>query len=128
MAEKIKLVQGDSRPQLILSITDQDTGVPINLSESGTTVVVKLREAGVTAIKAEMLCGLLMGKVQEDGITVDYASPWNTPGAGGRVYMDWEPGALSNAGDYEGEIEITFSDGTVQTVYDLLKFKVREQF
>lgn len=127
MAEKIKLVQGDSRPQLILSITDQDTGVPINLSEVGTTVNVKLRESGSTAIKATMLCGLLMGKVLDDG-SVDYASPWNVPGAGGRVYMDWEPGALDNAGDYEGEIEITFPDGTIQTVYDLLKFKVREQF
>jgi hypothetical protein len=32
------------------------------------------------------------------------------------------------AGDYEGEIEITFADDQVQTVYDLLKFKVREDF
>jgi hypothetical protein len=32
------------------------------------------------------------------------------------------------AGDYEGEIEITFADGQVQTVYDLLKFKIREDF
>jgi hypothetical protein len=33
-----------------------------------------------------------------------------------------------DAGDYEGEIEITFADNQVQTVYDLLKFKVREDF
>jgi hypothetical protein len=32
------------------------------------------------------------------------------------------------AGDYEGEIQITFSDGQIQTVYDLLKFKVRSDF
>jgi len=32
------------------------------------------------------------------------------------------------AGDYEGEIQITFADTTVQTVYDLLKFKLREDF
>jgi hypothetical protein len=31
-------------------------------------------------------------------------------------------------GDYEGEIEITFPDGQIQTVYDPLKFKVREDF
>jgi hypothetical protein len=35
---------------------------------------------------------------------------------------------LGEAGDYEGEIQITFSDGTIQTVYDLLKFKLREDF
>mgnify|MGYP003345708111 CR=1 FL=1 len=35
---------------------------------------------------------------------------------------------LGDAGDYEGEIEITFSDATVQTVYDVLKFKLREDF
>jgi hypothetical protein len=31
-------------------------------------------------------------------------------------------------GDYEGEIEITFTDGQIQTVYDVLKFRVREDF
>jgi hypothetical protein len=31
-------------------------------------------------------------------------------------------------GDYEGEIEMTFSDGQIQTVYDTLRFKVREDF
>jgi hypothetical protein len=33
-----------------------------------------------------------------------------------------------SSGDYEGEIQITFFDGTIQTVYELLKFKVREDF
>jgi hypothetical protein len=32
------------------------------------------------------------------------------------------------AGEYEGEVEITFADGQIQTVYDVLKFKVREDF
>lgn len=127
MAEKIKLVAGDSRPQLIFSITDQDTGVPMNFSESETVVRVKLREAGATDIKATMTCGKLIGVVNTDG-TVDYSAPYNTPGSGGRVYMDWEPGALNTAGEYEAEIEIQFPDGTIQTVYDLLKFRVREQF
>jgi hypothetical protein len=127
MAEKIKLVAGDSRPQLILSITDQDTGVPMNFSEVGTAVKVKLRAAGDTAVKSTMTCGKLIGLVLTDG-SVNYDSPYNTPGSGGRVYMDWNPGALDTAGEYEAEIEITFTDGTIQTVYDLLKFRVREQF
>ena len=32
------------------------------------------------------------------------------------------------AGTYEGEIVITYSDGRVQTVFDRLKFKVRDDF
>ena len=40
-----------------------------------------------------------------------------------------DPTSLAgDAGDYEGEIEITFQDGQIQTVYDLLKFKLREEF
>jgi hypothetical protein len=40
-----------------------------------------------------------------------------------------EPTSLDGApGDYEGEIEITFADSTIQTVYDLLKFKLRQDF
>jgi hypothetical protein len=35
---------------------------------------------------------------------------------------------LTVAGDFEGEIEITFGDGQIQTLYDVLKFKIREDF
>jgi hypothetical protein len=46
------------------------------------------------------------------------------------VVFQWNPTTLSvPAGDYEGEIEVTFpSGGGIQTVYDLLKFKLREDF
>lgn len=127
MAEKIRLVQGDSRPQIILSLTDEFTGVPINLSANGTTVRMKLREAGATTTKAIMICGKLAGKQESDG-TITFTDPWDVPGSGGRLYMDWEPGALSSVGEYEAEIEITFEDNTVQTVYDILKFRVRGEF
>ena len=44
-------------------------------------------------------------------------------------YWSTDPTALDGPpGDYEGEIEINFSDGTIQTVYDPLKFKLREEF
>lgn len=127
MAEKIRLVAGDTRPQLIFSITDQETGIPFNFSQPTTAVRVKLREAGATAVKATMTCGKLTGVVNADG-TINYNAPYDVPGAGGRVFMDWDPTALNTAGEYEAEIEITYSDGTVQTVYEILKFKVREQF
>ena len=54
-----------------------------------------------------------------------------TDGMNGQVafYPDTAPEMLAGApGDYEGEIEITFADGQIQTVYDLLKFKIRQDF
>jgi hypothetical protein len=54
-----------------------------------------------------------------------------TNGAGGVVVFYWsdDPTSLNGAaGDYEGEIQITFADTTIQTVYELLKFKLRQDF
>lgn len=116
MAERIKLVQGDTRPRLVIDLADAATGEPLDVSDTGTTVVVKFREQGATALKATLACTKL--------ITAANA----TPGAGGRVQALWPAGALDAAGAFEGEIEITFADGSVQTVYDRLAFRVREEF
>lgn len=110
MAEKIKLVQGDTRPALVCAITDDTTGAAIDIT--GATVLLKFRQAGSTTLQAT-----LTGSV--------------TNGPAGQVafYPASDPAMLQGApGEYEGEIEITFADGQRQTVYDLLKFKVREDF
>lgn len=110
MAEKIKLVQGDTRPAIVCTITDEVTGVVVGLT--GATVSMKFRASGNTTLQATV-----------PGVVTD--------GAGGVVafYPASAPEMLTgDAGDYEGEITITFSDGSIQTVYDLLKFKLREDF
>lgn len=110
MAEKIKLVQGDTRPNLICHLTDENTGTVIPLV--GATVVMKFRESGSIEVRATIT-----------GIVFD---PPN-----GIVVFSWgdTPEALTGEpGDYEGEIAITYPDGTTQTVYDVLKFKLREEF
>lgn len=114
--ELIKLVQGDDRPRLIIDLADEASGDPIDVSDTATTVVVKFREVGSETIKATLACTKLITNTNA------------TPGAAGRVQALWPAGALDTAGSFEGEIEITFSDGTVQTVYDKLRFKVREEF
>ena len=110
MAEKIRLVQGDTAPALTVTLTDTTTNAAINVT--GATVRLKFRAVG-----SETLRGTLTGSV--------------TNGAGGVVVFFWSdsPTILDgDPGDYEGEIEITFADTTIQTVYDLLKFKLRQDF
>jgi hypothetical protein len=126
MATKIKLVQGDTRPALIVSLTDENSSAPIGMN--GATVRMYFRALGSTTILATLTGTLLAGIVQADG-TVNSASPYDTPGAGGRVQFNWgSTDLIQAAGDYEGEIEISYSDGSKQTVFDLLKFKLREDF
>lgn len=110
MTDKIKLVQDDTRPALVCAITDDVTSAAINLT--GATVLLKFRAVGSTTLQATVT-----GSV--------------TDALNGQVtfYPSSAPEMLSGAaGDYEGEIQITFSDGTIQTVYDLLRFKVRSDF
>lgn len=110
MTEKIKLVQGDTRPALVCTLTDDVTGLAINLT--GATVLMKFRAVGSTTLQATVT-----GTV--------------TDGPAGKVvfYPASAPEMLQgDAGEYEGEIEITFADGQKQTVFEPLKFKVREDF
>lgn len=110
MTDKIKLVKDDTRPALVCNITDSTTGSVVVLT--GATVRLYFRAVGSSTLQATVL-----GSV--------------TNGAAGEVtfYPASAPAMLQGAaGDYEGEIEITFSDGQIQTVYDVLKFKVRDDF
>lgn len=110
MAEKIKLVQGDTKPAIVCTLTDDTTGLPLGIT--GATVRLKFRAAGATALTATVTGTVTDGA---NGVVVFY--PASAP-----EMLQGEPG------DYEGEIEVTFADTTVQTVYDLLKFKVRGDF
>jgi len=110
MAEKIAFVRGDTKPNLIVSLTDSVTGAPIDLT--GATVRLRFRKVGATVLSAT-----LTGVVTNATGGVVTFTPADAP------QMLTGP-----AGDYEGEVEITFADGSTQSVYDILKFKVREQF
>ena len=50
MTDKIKLVQGDTRPALVCTITDETTGGPLDIT--GCTVVMKFRAYGATTLQA----------------------------------------------------------------------------
>lgn len=126
--EKIKLVSGDTAPQLILSLTDDRTKLPIDLSANGTSIRMLFREVGADTVKVVMPCFAIGGFQDPDTGDVTADPPYDVPGRGGRLAMNWLADALDTAGEFEGEVEVTFADATIQTVYQTLKFSVREQF
>lgn len=116
----IPLVEGDTLPVLYLNLkdsnsaavgqildeSDPNTWQPIDLT--GATVRLKIREVGSTTIKTT-----ITGSV--------------TDAVNGRVAFQWNSQALNAAGVYEAEIEMENGSG-IQTVYDLIKLRVRSDF
>jgi myosin heavy subunit len=79
------------------------------INVTGGAVKVRIRELGSTTVKATLSCLI-------------------TNASAGQVATNFPAGTLDTAGTFEAEIEITFSNGGIQTVYDLLKLKVRSDF
>lgn len=126
MSCPIKLVQGDTRPQLKFVITDENTGVAQDLT--GTTPRLKFRAVGTDDVLFTRVGILLTGLELESG-GLDTTAPYDVPGAGGRISFGFTVGDLDvPAGMYEAEIEITFSDDSIQTVFKVQKFTLREDF
>jgi len=107
MSNQIKLVQGDNLPYIRVALKNAD-GTAMDVSDA--TIVVKFRAAGTTVTLSTLSCTFVTDGT--DGLVV-----FNFPG----TTLDVD------AGSYEGEIEIDFA-GQIQTVYNLLKFLVREDF
>jgi hypothetical protein len=120
-SDTLKLVAGDTLPELTFTLRDSNaaasgqtldannsaTWAPIDVT--GATVRLRLRELGSTTVKSTLTCTV-------------------SDGSAGKVITDFPAGTLDTAGTFEGEIEITFSSGGIQTVYDLIKLQVRSDF
>ena len=120
-SQTLNLVTGDTLPELtftlkdsqeaatgsILDSEDSSTWAPINVT--GATVRLRIRELGSSTVKSTLTCTV-------------------TDGANGKVATNFPVGTLDTAGTFEGELEITFASGGIQTVYDLVKLKVRSDF
>jgi len=123
--ETIKVVAGDTKPDLEFTLRDAhkaapgktldedepSTWAPLDLSSS--TVEVKFRALGGTSILDTMTCGIL-----------DQSSK------PGQCFMQWntDPKTLDvEAGTYEAEITVTDANGS-QTAVDRFKIKVRSAF
>ena len=111
MSDVIRLVQNDSKPDIIITLTDEVTGLPIDLSAADTTIAIKFRAAGSSTLLSTITCTKF------------------TTGSDGKVVFNFAGGVLDvDPGMYEGEIQITYGSNGTQTVFDLLKFRVRGEF
>jgi len=120
-SDTLSLVVGDTLPELTLTLKDRNTAAsglvldeedsstwsPIDIT--GATVKLRIRKMGETTLSDTRTCTI-------------------SSGANGICVTDFSTTTFSDAGQYEGEIEITFSGGGKQTVYDLVKFKIRDDF
>ena len=105
----LKLVQNDTLPQLSISLTDATDNSAIDLTNV-PTIFLKIRQFGSTTLK------------------VSIPAYRTSPFAGGNIFMDFPEGALDTPGTFTGEIELTYSSGKVQTVFDEIKFEVRGEY
>lgn len=110
MAEVIRLVKGDELPNIIVTLTDDVANAPFNVSAASTVVRVKFKAVGGTTTLNTITCTNL------------------TDGTDGKVQFNFSGGVLDiDPGEYEGEIVVD-QNGSLQTVYDVLRFRVRSNF
>ena len=121
--DTINVVARDTKPEVNLTLKDSNTAAPgltLDPDDSSTwapidisdpTIRVKFRALGTSSILDTMTC-----------IKV-------SPYTNGLCYMPWNTSTLDvSAGTYEGEIELTYTNGAIWTLFDRLKFKVRADF
>lgn len=120
-SETIKLVKGDTLPELTITLKDSNTAAtgktldqedpstfaPINIT--GGTVRIRIRKMGSTTILKTIVASI-------------------TDASAGKVSMLFPADTFSEAGFFEAEVEYTTSGGNIQTVNDLIKLSVRDDF
>ena len=117
----LDLVQGDTNPQLTLTLRDANEAAPgkkldpdnrgtwAKIDLTGGIVMLLVREVGTETVK-EVLPGVL------------------TDAPNGQVTFLITDTVFDQPGTYEGEIEFTDNVDRTQTVFDFLRFRIRPQF
>ena len=120
--EEINLVAGDSKPEINFTLKDSNTaaaGLTLDPDDSATWGIIDITDPTVT-VKFRALGGSTV----LDTMTCIKVAPTD-----GTCYMPCGTDTLDvAAGTYEGEISLTYTSGGVLTLFDRLKFKVRDDF
>ena len=107
----IFLVQGDTGPQIQINVKREDTDAAIDVS--GGSALLKVRKQGTTTVLFT-LTATDVGQNLAQGTLIFSLS-------GNQL-------ATIDAGNYEGELQLTLSDSSVETVYDPIPIVIREDF
>lgn len=104
----IRLVQNDTDPALVVGLVDPDTGLAIDLTTAASVAFI-FRQDGASAYKFKVAATIVGAR------------------ALGFVGYQWVTGDLDTAAMYQGEFEITWASGNVQTNVSPLVFHVRKE-
>lgn len=102
----VHLVAGDALPNCPFSLVDDDTGLPIDLTEA-SHINLRLRMVGDTS-------------VQTVSCVVDDAP-------NGYISVLWGSTTLADEGMYEADVCINHANGYTQTIRKKVYFDVRER-
>jgi hypothetical protein len=110
MATTLYFVQSDTLPQIKLTLTDEVTNGPRNLTN--TTVQLNAKPSTGTGVAFVRPATILNGTDEANGI----------------AYVIWQNGDLNRpAGTYTAEIELyNTTTGARETVYETLNLVIRE--
>ena len=109
--DTLYLVQGDNGSQVKIVLTRDDTGEPVDLT--GATATLKFKKRNSPTILSSINSSTFESSDLEAGIAI----------------FVFNSTALDIAsGNYVGEVEITFSNGTIETVFEQLEFLIREDY
>lgn len=107
----IYLVKDDNGTQVECIITRDNTGLPVDLT--GAVARLKFRKSGT----ADVLYTLT--NVDDEQVDLE----------GGQAVFVFESAQLDiPPGSYEGEVEVTFPNLNIETVFEVIKFQVRDDF
>ena len=93
-------------PSVDTTLSDASTGAAVDLSNASDVIRFYFRPVGSTATPTAIVC----------------TKP--TGGADGVVRVSWTAGQLTE-GEFDGEFEITFASGGIQTIYEKIRLSVR---
>ncbi len=107
----IYLVRNDNGSQLECRLTRDDSDVPVDLTDA--VAKLRFRKKGTSTVIFTL-----------NNITV---APVDLPQ--GQALFQFSAANLNlQPGLYEGEVEVTFNNSNIETVYETIDFKVRDDF
>lgn len=123
--DTIYAVKGDTLPEVQLTLRDSNTaaqGQTLDPDDETTWAPIDLTNATVR-VKLRLL--------GEETIAANITAVVETPYTNGKAFFQFQDAGesvLTEEGVYEGEIEITYSNGGIHTLYDMLRLNVRDDF